>query len=82
MTANIVTNCNWSSYIQIHQVKKHVLMMMGYDGICGFIGCEHRRVGLLRFHLGVVGHISLRPHKENHFRPLNMRKMLDGFVYG
>ena len=36
------------------------------DGICGFIGYGPRRVGLLRFH------ISLRPHKENHFRPLNM----------
>ena len=28
-------HCNWSSYIQIHPVKKHVLMMkmMGYDGV-------------------------------------------------
>ena len=56
--------------------KEACLMMMGYDGICGFIGCEPRRVGLFRFHLGVVGHISLRPHKENHFRPLNMRNIL------
>ena len=53
---------------------------MGYVDLLGMDPEGWVYYGLLRFHLGVVGHISLRPHKENHFRPLNMRKMLDGFV--